>query len=182
VVVTATLVFSTTNKNAISIADVSAGSAVEPLTLTATDGTLTLGSTTGLTFTSGTNNSASMTVNGTLANLNAALSGLVFTPAKVGVGTVVLSYTDVGNGLMASATINITVKNGIFKFGSGTPVSPPPPAAARGSSVSGPSGGGTITPAVTLTTANGTTDNSSMPPDALTQWQGLAAAVEMLIG
>jgi len=43
-------------------------------------------------------------------------------------------------------------------------------------------GGGTITPAATLTTANGTTDNSSMPPDAMTQWQGLAAAVELLNG
>jgi hypothetical protein len=182
VAVNSTLVFSTANKNAVSIADVSAGSAVEPLTLTSTDGTLTLGSTTGITFTSGANNSASMTINGTLANLNAALSGLTFTPIKIGFGTVVLSYTDVGTGLMASATINITVKSGITRFGSGTPANPPSPAAARGASVSGPTGGGTITPAATLTTANGTTDDSSMPPDALTQWQGVAAAVEMLNG
>jgi hypothetical protein len=95
----------------------------------------------------------------------------------------VLSYTDVGTGLMASATINITVKNGQFKLGSGTPVSPPSsPAATRGSSVSAPTGGGTITPAATLTTANGSTDDSSLPPDALTQWQGLAAAVDVLNG
>ncbi|HEV8067039.1 MAG TPA: hypothetical protein VGP76_04830, partial [Planctomycetaceae bacterium] len=179
VAVTSTLVFSTTNKNAVSIADVNAGSAVEPLTLTSTDGTLTLGSTTGITFTSGGNNSASMTINGTLANLNAALSGLTFTPLKIGSGTVVLSYTDVGNGLMASATINITVTKGIIKFGGGSPVNPPSSPAAA---VSGPTGGGTITPAATLTTANGTTDNSSMPPDAMTQWQGLAAAVELLNG
>jgi hypothetical protein len=174
VAVTSTLVFSTTNKNAVSIADVNAGSAVEPLTLTSTDGTLTLGSTTGITFTSGANNSASMTINGTLANLNAALSGLTLTPAKIGSGTIVLSYTDVGNGLMASATINIIVNKGITRL--------PPTSAARGASVSGSTGGGTITPAVTLTTANGTTDDSSMPPDALTQWQGVAAAVELLNG
>jgi hypothetical protein len=175
VAVNSTLVFSTANKNAVSIADVSAGSAVEPLTLTSTDGTMTLGSTTGITFTSGANNSASMTINGTLANLNAALSGLTFTPIKIGFGTVVLSYTDVGTGLMASATINITVSKGITRF-------PPTPATTRSASVSGSTGGGTITPAVTLTTANGTTDNSSMPPDAMTQWQGLAAAVEVLNG
>jgi hypothetical protein len=48
--------------------------------------------------------------------------------------------------------------------------------------VSAPTGDGTITPAATLTTTNDTTDDSSLPPDALTQWQGLAAAVEMLIG
>jgi len=177
VVRTSTLVFSTANKNAISIADVNAGSASEPLTLTSTDGTLTLGSTAGITFTSGANKSASMTINGTLANLNAALSGLTFTPAAVGTATVVLSYTDVGNGLMASATIKITVAKG--------GVQPPPGAKgdSRGSSVSGPTGGGTtMTPAATLTTANDTTDDSSLPPDALTQWQGLAAAVEMLIG
>jgi hypothetical protein len=174
VVTSSTLVFSSANKNAISVADVNAGSAVEPLTLTSTDGTLTLGSTTGITFTSGANNSASMTINGTLANLNAALSGLTLTPAKIGSGTIVLSYTDVGNGLMASATINIIVNKGITRL--------PPTSAARGASVSGSTGGGTITPAVTLTTANGTTDDSSMPPDALTQWQGVAAAVELLNG
>ncbi len=183
VVITSSLVFSTANNNAISVADVNAGSSVEPLTLTSTDGTLTLGSTTGITFTSGANKSASMTINGTLANLNAALSGLTFTPAAVGSGTVVLSYTDVGNGLMATATINITVSKSGFKLVQGLPVSPPSsPAVTRASSVSAPTGGGTTTPAVTLTTANDTTDDSSLPPDALTQWQGLAAAVEMLIG
>ncbi len=183
VLVTATLVFSTANNNAISVADVNAGGSVEPLTLTSTDGTLTLGSTTGITFTSGANKSASMTINGTLANLSAALSGLSFTPAAVGNATVVLSYTDVGNGLMASATINITVIKTGFKLVQGLPVSPPSsPAVTRASSVSAPTGGGTITPAATLTTANDTTEEGSLPPDALTQWQGLAAAVEMLIG
>jgi trimeric autotransporter adhesin len=183
VVITSSLVFSTANNNAISVADVNAGSSVEPLTLTSTDGTLTLGSTTGITITSGANKSASMTINGTLANLNAALSGLTFTPAAVGSGTVVLSYTDVGNGQMATATINITVSKSGFKLVQGLPVSPPSsPAVTRASSVSAPTGGGTTTPAVTLTTANDTTDDNSLPPDALTQWQGLAAAVEMLIG
>ncbi|HEV8069000.1 MAG TPA: hypothetical protein VGP76_14785 [Planctomycetaceae bacterium] len=174
VAVTSTLTFSSANKNAVSIADGGAGGAVEPLTLTATDGTLSLASTNGITFTSGINNSASMTIKGTLANLNTALSGLTFTPAKIGTATVVLSYTDVGDGLMASATINITVGKGITKLGGGSPVNSP-------SSVSGPTGGGTVTPAASPTMANGSTD-SAMPPDALTQWQGLAAAVDVLTG
>jgi hypothetical protein len=119
VIIRTTLVFSSANNNPISIADVSAGSAVEPLTLTATDGTLSLGTTSGITFTSGANNSTSMTISGTLASLNAALSGLTFTPAAVGSATVVLSYTDLGNGLMASAVISITVGKGPFGTGGG---------------------------------------------------------------
>ncbi len=179
VIIGASLVFSTANKNAVSITDVSAGSAVEPLTLTAVDGTLALGSTTGITFSTGINNSASMTINGTLANLNAALSGLTFMPAKIGTGTVVLSYTDLGNGLLASATINITVSKGITKLGAGSPVSPPPsPAAALGTSLGGPTGSG-ATPA----SSPGNPSNSSMPPDeATTQWAGVAAAVAVLNG
>ncbi len=178
VIIGASLVFSTA-KNAVSIADVSAGSAVEPLTLTAVDGTLALGSITGITFSSGTNNSASMTINGTLANLNAALSGLTFTPAKIGSASVVLSYTDLGNGLLASATINITVSKGITKLGAGSPVSPPPsPAAALGTSLGGPTGSG-ATPA----SSAGDPSNSSMPPDEeTTQWAGVTAAVAVLNG
>jgi len=179
VVVTSTLTFSTANKNAVSISDVSAGTAVEPLTLTAVGGTLALGSTTGITFTSGMNNSASMTIDGTLANLNAALSGLTFKPATIGTATVVLSYTDVGDGLLASATIAITVSKGITKFGIASPVSPPPsPAAARGASLSGPTGSGATSPSIA-----GDVLNSSMPPDEqTTQWAGVTAAVAVLNG
>jgi Bacterial Ig domain len=156
------LVFSVANKDAISITDVNAGSAAEPLTLTATDGTLSLGSTTGITITAGANGSASMTISGTLAALNAALSGLTFTAITAGKATVVLSYTDVGTGLKASATINITVgKQGQKTGGGGTGavVTSPGPA------IAGP------------TTASST----AMPPDALTQWQGFNAAVEVLM-
>jgi hypothetical protein len=206
VTVTSSLTFSSANNNAVSIADINAGSAVEPLTLATTDGTLTLGSTSGITFANGANKSASMTINGTLANLNAALSGLKFTPAAIGTATVVLSYTDLGNGLIGTATINITVLKGATKLGMGTPVSPPPtspsssPAVVQSSSVSGSTGGGAVTAAVTSTApvtsattnattnastnaaTNTTTNNSSTPPDAEAQWQGVSAAVEVLIG
>src|SRR5262249_3642845 len=67
------LVFATASGNALSLADVDAGAGTERLTLTVTNGTLTLGSTAGLGFSAGGNGTASMTVTGTLANLNAAL-------------------------------------------------------------------------------------------------------------
>jgi hypothetical protein len=202
--ISSSLVFSSANKNAVSIADINAGSTVEPLTLTATLGTLTLGSTNGITFANGANNSSSMTIDGTLANLNAALSGLTFNPAKIGNATVVLSYTDLGNGLMGTAAINITVIKGITKFVGGTSASSPSassspasspsttsspstasssPAVASSSPVSGPTGGGvTVTAAAAPPTTNGTTGNSSTPPDAEAHWQGVSAAVEVLIG
>ena len=79
------MVFSSGNGNAISVADPNAASA-DRLTLTATHGTIKLGATAGLHVVSGTNKSASLTVSGTLANLNAALNGLIFTPATGYVG------------------------------------------------------------------------------------------------
>ena len=75
----ATLLFSTAQGDAITLADSQAGSNADTLTLNVTDGTLTLGSTSGLTSVSG-NGSSSVTLSGTLANLNAALNGLVYTP------------------------------------------------------------------------------------------------------
>jgi hypothetical protein len=112
-----------------------------------------------------------MTINGTLANLNAALNGLTFKPAAIGAATIVLSYTDVGTNQMATATIKITVLKSGFKPGNS-----PSSAAAQTS----PTGGGTVTS--TPTSGSTTTDQSAIPPDALTQWQGVAAAVDVLNG
>jgi len=105
------LVFSTAKGDAIGVADVEAGSNAEQLTLTATHGTLKLASTSGLTFISGSNRSASMTVRGTLANLNAALNGLTFTPTSryVGAASITVSIKDAGDSLTGSATIAVTV-------------------------------------------------------------------------
>jgi hypothetical protein len=170
VLVINSLVFSKARSNPITITDFNAGTAVEPLTLQATNGTLALATTSGITIVSGSNNSASMTIDGTLANLNAALNGLTFTPAKIGAATVVLSYTDVGNGLLASATINITVR-AAFKPGvASSSAGPSSPAPARGTSASGPVGGGATTSVANLTSPDDTTNEvSSMPPDAETQ-------------
>src|SRR4030095_1372597 len=73
-----TLTFSTANGNAISIADVDAGSSSVQVTLAATNGVLTLAGTTGLTVSG--NGTGTVTVTGTLANINTAINGLVFAP------------------------------------------------------------------------------------------------------
>jgi Putative Ig domain len=105
------LTFSSGQGNAISLTDNQAGSNADSLTLSVGDGTLSLGSTTGLTFGSGTNNSASMVVTGTLANLNAALSGLVYTPNSgfSGGDSLQVTVNDTGDGLSGSKTVALTV-------------------------------------------------------------------------
>ena len=97
-----TLVFSSGNGNPISFTDVNAGTAkTESLSLSVSHGTLTLGSTTGLTYLSGKNKSAALTVTGTLTSLNAALAGLIYTPTATYVGSDALAIT-VGDGVPAN--------------------------------------------------------------------------------
>jgi hypothetical protein len=79
------IVLSTANGNAISISDVDVNNGTIRVTLSVTPavlaGTLTLARTTGLTFITGDGtNDAFMDFTGTLANVNAALDGLQFTP------------------------------------------------------------------------------------------------------
>ena len=93
-------VFSSGNGNAISIADLDAGAASVQLALTATNGTLTLASLMGLTFTVGDGTTdATMTFTGTLANANTALNGLTFMPTTgySGAATVTIVTNDQGN-------------------------------------------------------------------------------------
>ncbi|TAK89420.1 MAG: retention module-containing protein, partial [Burkholderiaceae bacterium] len=115
-----TLVYSTATN---TIGDVDAGNAIISMTVSATNGTVTTGSTTGLTFTSGSNGSSNFTVTGTLANLNAAFNGSSFSPAAnfSGLAQVTLTVNDLGNtgidpGLtggpgneQATTVLNITV-------------------------------------------------------------------------
>ena len=76
-----------------------------------THGNLTLGSTTGLTFSAGSNGSPSMTVSGSLAHLNSAPSGLKYTPTAGYTGPASLSITvaDSADHLSGSATVAIAV-------------------------------------------------------------------------
>ncbi len=75
------LTFSTANKNAISVADVDSNGGIEQVTLQVSNGTVTLSSVSGLTFVYGTGtNDTSSEFTGTIANLNNALNGLVYSP------------------------------------------------------------------------------------------------------
>jgi hypothetical protein len=105
------LVFSTSKGDAIDGTDPEAGSTTEEIVLTATHGTLKLATTSGVKIVSGSNRSASMTISGTLANLNSALNGLTFTPTSrfAGAATIAVSLKDSGDGLTGSATVDVTV-------------------------------------------------------------------------
>lgn len=86
--------------SAIQLSDVDSASSLIQLTLTATNGTMTLASITGLTFSTGDGtNDAAIVVTGTLANLNVALDGLSFNPTTSfnGTGTITVLTEDLGN-------------------------------------------------------------------------------------
>ncbi len=110
-----------TGANAISISDPDAGSNVVQVTLTATNGTFSLGGTTGLTFTppgpnnDGTNDTQ-MVFTGTISAINTALNNLTFTPASNFTGNASLTittndqgFTGTGGAQSDTDTVNITV-------------------------------------------------------------------------
>jgi Calx-beta domain len=110
-------VFSAGNANQISVADVDAGTNPIKITLTATNGTLTLASTVGLTITTGDGtDDPSIVFTGTLASANTALNGLSFNPTPDFTGAASLQIvsddqgnTGTGGALTDTDTINITV-------------------------------------------------------------------------
>ena len=110
------LVFNSANGNLISVSDVDAGTNELQIHLTATNGLLTLSQTTGLSFVSGNGtNDAVMVFTGTLANINAALDGLIFdpTPDYFGNGANIQIVTSdqgsTGSGGSQSDTDNIAI-------------------------------------------------------------------------
>jgi hypothetical protein len=116
--------FSAANSNLISISDVDAGVAAVQVTLTVTNGTVSLSSTAGLAFTTGDGTAdATMTFTGTIASINSALSGLVFTPTTGfhGAASIQITTNDQGNlgaggALSDTDTIPITVIERNMKF------------------------------------------------------------------
>jgi hypothetical protein len=109
----ATLVFSAANANLISISDVDAGSDPVQVTLRATDGTLTLSTTTGLSFAAGDGTGDQlMTFTGSIASINAALNGmgnLAFGSGVIEITTNDLGHNGVGGALSDTDTIQVTV-------------------------------------------------------------------------
>jgi hypothetical protein len=120
------LVFNTANHNLIRIDDVDAGSSEVQVTLSTTNGSLTLGSTTGLTFTG--NGQDVVLVTGTLAAINAGLNGLKFAPTTgfTGSASINVLVDDLGLGddhqdpLTANTSLAITITPTPI-----TPVTPP---------------------------------------------------------
>jgi len=100
------LVFSGGNGNAITVSDVDTASVT--VTLTATNGVATLGGTAGLASVTG-NGTASVVLSGTLANVNAALNGLTFTPTADFSGAATLRIVTSDGALSDDDTVAITV-------------------------------------------------------------------------
>ncbi len=104
------LIFSIDNSNQISISDIEAEDAVGnsiTVTLTATNGTLTLSSTTNLTF-DGTDD-AGMEFSGIVTDINTALEDMTFTPTSNYNGNASVDIVINDGALTDTDTINITV-------------------------------------------------------------------------
>ena len=86
------------NGNAISVSDDSGPSGNLQMTLTANTGTLTLATTSGLTFATGDGTAdTTMKFRRTQADIVAALDGLVYTSTAGGVGTLTVKTDDLGS-------------------------------------------------------------------------------------
>jgi hypothetical protein len=119
------LVFSTATFNAISLSDIDAGTDPLRVTLSTPNGTLSLGTTTGLTFVTGDGtDDAAMTFTGPLGNLNAALNGLTFKPtigfngpASIQFSTDDQGYNGSGGAKIDTDFISILVRaGGVLQF------------------------------------------------------------------
>ena len=114
------LIFSTAQGNAIRVSDVDVGSGEMEVTLTGTNGRLTLGSTNGLTLLVGSGiNDSVATFRGTLTAINTALEGLKFSPlngysgsASLQITTSDLGGTGTGGVQTDTDTIAISVSGG----------------------------------------------------------------------
>lgn len=114
------LVFSGANVNGIGLSDVDAGSDPIRVTLTATQGTLTLPSTAGLTFVAGDGtDDTTMTFTGFIGLINSRLNGLIFKPNNGFSGSASLQiianddgHNGTGGAKSTTANISINVISG----------------------------------------------------------------------
>ncbi len=113
------LAFNSGNGNLIAVSDADANGGIVQVTLTVTHGTLSLSGATGLSFLLGSGSGdATMTFQGTLADINAALNGMVYTPTAGynGVASLQITTNDLGNTGSGGAqtdtdTVAITVNS-----------------------------------------------------------------------
>jgi hypothetical protein len=104
------LVFNAAHDNAIRVSDLGANGASETLTLTVLHGTLTLATTSNLSIVANAGNS-SIQITGTLADINAALDGLIYRPDQDynGADTLTLDLNDNGNNGAAAQSTSVLV-------------------------------------------------------------------------
>ena len=123
------VVFSAANANQISVSDVDAGNDPISVSLTATDGTISLASTAGLSFSTGDGtDDVTTSVTGTIAAINTAMNGMTFKPTTGFSGTATLQIVANDNGhnggggaMSATRTFNILVRSGgLFVFNTAT--------------------------------------------------------------
>ena len=103
----------------LSVSDVDANGGTETVTLSVSDGTISLASKTGLTFSSGTgSNDTSETFTGTLSAINNAIGTVKYQPTTGYSGSDTLNFSTNDNGntgsggaMTASRTVAITVNN-----------------------------------------------------------------------
>ena len=96
----APLTFSTGNGNVLRVSDLDVSAGLLQVTLSASTGTLTLSNPGAVSFSSGDGTAdSSMTFTGTLASINGALDGAVYTPVAnfTGAATLTLLTSDLGN-------------------------------------------------------------------------------------
>jgi hypothetical protein len=111
----------------LSISDPS--SPTSTVTLTITNGTLALATTTGLSVTG--NNSGTVTLSGAIADINTALNGVTFTPNANISGNVTLAIT--ANDGVLSASRNVAIA--VTPVNDAPAISPTAPSVAEGGSV-----------------------------------------------
>ncbi|HSK62854.1 MAG TPA: choice-of-anchor Q domain-containing protein, partial [Pyrinomonadaceae bacterium] len=93
------LVFSAANFNVVAVTDVDAGNNAITVSLSASNGTLTMGSKIGLTFSAGDGtDDATMTFSGTTTAINAGLNGLTYKPNHGFSGVETISMVSNDNG------------------------------------------------------------------------------------
>jgi hypothetical protein len=178
VTASAPVVFSPSRGNGITVTDGYAGSTTEQITLACSPGVLTLATTSGLSIVTGTNRSASMTVQGSLASINAALNGLTFTPPLgfQGSGSIRILYKDLGDNLSYSDIMTLGNSNAAIL---GKHVNPPksPITGVHIQVNSAPPTIEGLWPA-----GSGAADFAAptQTSDASTEWAGFAAALEWL--
>ena len=122
-----TFTFNSANGNLISISD-DAGE-ILTVTLSVDNGILNISQTTGLTFTSGANGTTTMTVTGSVEDINAALDGLQYAPTADYAGTDTLTIIST-EGEIYSLNIDADLV-GYYEFANADPMNDGSPAGSN---------------------------------------------------